>query len=171
MPLLQIVTVTLVAVAMAMSLAHALELPGKMRLEKHTYYAIQSIYYPGFTIGGAIGEVGGVVSTAILLLMTPVGGADFWLTATALGGLIGMQAIYWVFTHPVNRFWVEGETMHRLGSRFFSFGSAGSGQSAEGSPEWTQLRNRWEYSHVARAALGFIGFVALVVAIGDHARP
>jgi hypothetical protein len=68
--LLQIVTVILVAVAMALALAHALELPGKMRLDNKTYYAVQEIYYPGFTIDGGIGEAGGTVATIVLLLLT-----------------------------------------------------------------------------------------------------
>jgi hypothetical protein len=45
---LTVVTVFLVAVAMSLALAHALELPGKMRLDRKTYHAVQSIYYPGF---------------------------------------------------------------------------------------------------------------------------
>ena len=57
---LQVVTVISVSVAMALALAHALELPGKLRLTKEAYYAMQSIYYPGFTIGG-IGEAGGLL--------------------------------------------------------------------------------------------------------------
>jgi hypothetical protein len=100
---LQVLTVVLVAVAMALALAHALELPGKMRLDKETYYAMQSIYYPGFTIGGGIGEAGGTISTIVLLFLTPSGSADFWLTLVTLLGLIGMQAVYWLFTHPVNK--------------------------------------------------------------------
>jgi len=39
--ILQVVTVLLVAAAMALTLAHALELPGKMRLTKDVYYAMQ----------------------------------------------------------------------------------------------------------------------------------
>ncbi|MGH6841047.1 MAG: DUF1772 domain-containing protein, partial [Methylocella sp.] len=50
---LHVLTVMLVAIAMALALAHALELPGKLRLSKEQYLAIQRIYYPGFTIGGA----------------------------------------------------------------------------------------------------------------------
>jgi hypothetical protein len=49
---LQVLTIIVVASACALSLAHALELPGKMRLDKETSYAVQPIYYPGFTIGG-----------------------------------------------------------------------------------------------------------------------
>jgi hypothetical protein len=41
--ILQILTVFLVAVAMSLALAHALELPGKMRLDKQTYIAVQAI--------------------------------------------------------------------------------------------------------------------------------
>jgi len=106
---LQVLTVILVAVAMALALAHALELPGKMRLDKETYYAMQPIYYPGFTIGGGIGEAGGTISTIILLFLTPLGSTRFWLTLLALLGLVGMQAVYWLFTHPVNKFWVEAQ--------------------------------------------------------------
>jgi hypothetical protein len=60
---LQVLTVILVAVAFALSLAHALELPGKMRLDKETYYAVQPIYYPGFTIGGISEPVGIILTT------------------------------------------------------------------------------------------------------------
>jgi hypothetical protein len=96
---LQITTVFLVAIAMALAVAHALELPGKLRLDKKAYYAVQSIYYPGFTIGG-IGEAAGTIAAIILLFLTPRASVDFWLTAVAVIGLIGMQGVYWIVTHP-----------------------------------------------------------------------
>jgi hypothetical protein len=37
---------------MGLALAHALEFTSKLRLNKDTYLAIQTIYDPGFTIGG-----------------------------------------------------------------------------------------------------------------------
>src|SRR5262245_36483363 len=113
---LQIVTVISVAVAFALSLAHALELPGKMRLDKRTYYAVHSIYYPGFTIGG-ISEPVGIILTVVVLLFMPLGGTDFWLTVTALLGLLMQQAVYWLVTHPVNQFWVQDQNLNRLGAR------------------------------------------------------
>jgi hypothetical protein len=70
MLVLQVVTVFLVAIAMALSLAHALEYPGKMRLSKEAYFATQTIYYPGFTIGG-LGEGLGIVATLVLTLVIP----------------------------------------------------------------------------------------------------
>jgi hypothetical protein len=54
---------------------------------------MQPIYYPGFTTGGGIGEAGGMISTIILLFLTPLGSGDFWLTLVALLGLIGMQGV------------------------------------------------------------------------------
>jgi len=162
----QVLTVMLVAVAMALALAHALELPGKMRLDRETYYAIQPIYYPGFTIGGGIGEAGGTLATLILLCLTPLGSAAFWLTLVALLGLLGMQAVYWLWTHPVNQFWVAGVHLNRFSSGFFSFGAQMSQREhATHPPDWTELRDRWEYSHVARAGCALLSLVALVVAI------
>jgi hypothetical protein len=79
---LQVLTVVLVA--MALALAPALELPGKVRPDKETYYGMRSIYYPGFAIGGGIGEAGGTISTIVLVFLTPSGRADFWLTLVAL---------------------------------------------------------------------------------------
>ena len=157
---IQILTVLFVAVAMALSLAHALELPGKLRLSKEAYYAMQPIYYPGFTIGG-FAEPVGIILTLVLLFLTRFGNADFWLTLAAFIGLIGMQAVYWLVTHPVNKFWLQDETLSRVGSGFFSF-AATTEQS--GPLTWTALRDRWEYSHVARAALAFVSLIALVIA-------
>lgn len=166
--ILEILTVILVAVAMAMALAHALELPGKMRLEKEVYYAMQPIYYPGFTVGGAIGEFGGMISTLVLLVVTPFESKDFWLTFAALLGLVGMQAVYWLLTHPVNQFWVKGENLDSLSSSFFSFGANTSKpESKNDTIDWKQLRNRWEYSHVARAVLGLCSLIVLVIAVSN----
>jgi hypothetical protein len=160
---LQVVTTILIMVALALALAHALELPGKMRLNKDAYFAVQPIYYPGFTIGGGIGEAGGTILTILLLIFTPLGSGSFWLTVVALLGLIGMQAAYWVLTHPVNRVWLKGEKLSGFSSGFFSFGTKQQKEPRE--PAWTELRDRWEYSHVVRAGFAFVSFVAILIAL------
>ena len=164
----QILTLLAVAVTMALALAHALELPGKMRLSKEAYYAVQPIYYPffyypGFTFAG-FAEPFGILLTILLLFVTPLGTVDFWLILAALAGLIAVQAVYWLFTHPVNKFWLQDEKLSRAGSGFFSF-AADASQSRPVS--WTELRDRWEYSHVARAVLAFASFSALAIAISS----
>jgi len=54
---LQILTAILIAVALALALM-PLSFLGKCGSQRN--FAMQSIYYPGFTIGGGIGEFGGL---------------------------------------------------------------------------------------------------------------
>jgi len=162
--LLQAITLVLVAVSMALSLAHALELPGKMRLSKDLYFAVQRIYYPGFTIGG-VSEPASLISSLLLLYLTPRETAAFWLTLGALLGIVGMQMVYWIVVHPVNKIWMQGEALSSAGSTFFLGLSRNRTQTGAHAPVWTELRNRWEYGHVARAALVVMSFIALVVVI------
>lgn len=116
----RVLTVILVAVAMGFALAHALELPGTMRL------------------------------TLIVLL-----------------GFIGMQAVYWTVTHPVNKVWLRDQALQGLGADFFAAdpGQRSGSQPETLPPDWTAQRDRWEYSHVARAVLGLVSLVAIVVAV------
>lgn len=162
---LHILTVLVVAVAMALALAHALELPGKLRLDQKTYAAVQPIYYPGFTFGGVSEPVGLLLALTLLLLSSP-GSGEFWLSLVATVGLSGMQGVYWLVTHPVNSFWLEGESLDRFSSDFFSFGLVRNRSERSSRPlEWTALRNRWEFSHVTRAVLGLLSLTALVIAL------
>jgi hypothetical protein len=158
---LQVITILLVAVLVAATLAHVLELPGKMRLPKAAYLAVQQIYYPGFTIAGLVGEFGGMLATLLLTIVTPAG-PRFWLTLCALVALVCVHAIYWLLTHPVNRFWVDDFELKGFGKQFFHFDPAG--RSRAQPPDWTALRDRWEYSHVMRAALAFVSLALLATA-------
>jgi hypothetical protein len=120
--IVQILSIMLVAVALAPALAHALEFPGKSRLSKEAYMMVQPIYYPGFTVAGGVGEVGGLVSVIILLLLTPRETLAFWLTLVAVLGLLGMQAVFWLFTQPVNKFWLQSTTLGGVWRCFFCGG-------------------------------------------------
>jgi len=161
--LLQVLAVLVVAIAMALALAHALELPGKMRLSKDDYLAIQPIYYPGFTIGGAAEPVG-LILLLLLLVFTPFGIAAFWLTLCAFLALAAMHALYWVAVHPVNNFWLQDFHLQGAGASFFLFDPLRR-SAASGTPDWTELRNQWEYAHVIRAGLGLLSLVLLATAI------
>ncbi|SRR5712691_158882 len=77
---LQVTAVLMVALAMSMALAHALELPGKLRRDEQSYVAVQTIYYPGFTIGG-IGEPLAAIGILILCcfpVITALRFGGFW---------------------------------------------------------------------------------------------
>lgn len=155
---LQILCIVLVAVAMSLSLAHALEWPGKMRLGKDAYMATQAIYYPGFTIGGAA-EPLGIIALLALTLFVPAG-AVFWLTLGALVALAVSHLTYWALTHPVNNFWLKDRKLAAAGSGFFSFAARGIDTS-----DWKALRDRWELSHLLRAVFAGASFVLLVMAV------
>jgi hypothetical protein len=166
--IVQLLTIVMSAIALAPALAHAFEFPGKQRLDRSAYMTVQTIYYPGFTLLG-ISEPGAIIAVIILLALTPVGTTEFGWTLVALLGLLGMQAVYWAFVHPVNRYWLQGAGVATgtAGRGFFGLEPA---HGASGETHWKNLRDRWEYSHIARAALAFVSFFALVLsALRGHA--
>jgi hypothetical protein len=136
----------------------ALELPGKLRLTKEQYLAVQTIYYPGFTIGG-VAELASIIAAAALLLLTPVGTSQFRLIAGALAALVAVQAIFWMQTQPVNKYWLQSTQLSSAASRFFEAGSALS------AADWVEMRDRWERSHVMRAVASTIALLLLTTAI------
>jgi hypothetical protein len=156
--ILSILALVLVAITMGLALAHALEFPGKLRLDEVSYRAVQAIYYPGFTIGGLIGEFGALLLLPVLLYLTPFGSQRFWWIAAAFACLALGHAIYWLVTHPTNSVWLKDTDISGLGATFFS---AFAGTDAD----WRHLRNVWEFSHVARAVLAMAGLVSMAVAL------
>ena len=154
-----VLTIVLVSVGMALSLAHALELPGKLRLGREAYLAVQPIYYPGFTYGGLVGEFGSLLALALLLFLLPFAGPKFWWVAAALLLFLASHLTYWLVTHPVNGFWLKDTQLGAMSGGFFSL------FSATGETDWRKLRDIWEYSHVARACLGMASFIAVTIAL------
>jgi hypothetical protein len=167
---LQIVCVFLAAVAMSMALAHALELPGKLRLSRESYAVVQTIYYPGFTIGAGL-EMLAVAAALALAIATPDELAGFGWTLGGAAALAVMHAVYWIATHPVNRFWLEGQDLKGLGAGFFAFDplKRRAAGPRDGDDAWRRARDRWEFSHVLRAALAAAAHVALTVAVALRA--
>jgi hypothetical protein len=155
---LQGLAVMLVALEWAMATAHALELPGKLRLDRDAYFAAQGIYYPGFTIAGGIAGPGGILALLILLFVTPTARSGTWLLVLALLGMIAVQAVYWIRIHGVNKYWMKGRPIGAAGEGFFKAGPTEETPAAS----WTELRDRWEKAHAARAALATVSLVSLV---------
>ncbi|QJP16632.1 DUF1772 domain-containing protein [Starkeya sp. ORNL1] len=158
----EILTVLIVACAMAPALAHVLELPGKMRLDEPRYRTVQTIYHPGFTIAGAA-EPAGIIATFLLVLATPLGSTRFWLILLALAALTFMQLIFWLVTQPVNRHWLRETQLSGSAKRFFGTESHDAAGAAE--PHWKELRSRWERSHLMRAAAAMLALIVLTTAV------
>jgi hypothetical protein len=160
-PSIQVLTLAVVAVALSAALAHALEMPGKMRLTKDEYFVVQSIYYPGFTIAGAA-EPLAIILLLILVVLTPDDQGTWFLEAALLAS-VAMHTVYWLVTHPLNRVWLDRTERSEAGLRFFSVG-ARRGEDKATVEGWMRLRDRWEYSHVVRAILAAVSFIALALA-------
>jgi hypothetical protein len=159
---LQLIALFLVAITMTCSLGHALELPGKLRLPKETYLAVQPIYYPGFTLVGGFAEVGAVVTLIALLFVTPQDSAAFALSLSAFVALVLLEAIFWIFIQPVNKVWLKDQNPGAAGNALFRRDSR-----ASSSADWTTLRNRWEYSHLVRGVLATAALMLLATAIAS----
>lgn len=161
----EVANVFFAAVAMSTALAHALEYPGKLRLDERTYRTVQTIYYPGFTIAG-IAEPAAAIATLILLLTRANRSAAFWWTATAFIALAAMHGIFWFVTQPTNRFWLRNQPISKAGETFFNLEQANRRPAtASPQPNWRGLRKKWEYSHIVRSALAVIALLSLVIAI------
>ena len=78
---------------MALALAHALEYPGKRRLDRDTYFKVQAIYYPGFTIGGAGEPLAPITVFAPLLSSATAGSTRISRAVLALLSLIALVAL------------------------------------------------------------------------------
>lgn len=158
---LQTTALVVFALALGFALAHAAELPGKLRLDRRTYLAVQPMYHPGFTVGG-FSEPLSIFVLAWLWWRWPEADAARIGISAALAGAVAMQAVYWLAIHPINRFWLKDQTLPRASARFF-----GSAEAAadDADRDWKRLRNRWEYAHLARAAIALPAFAALAWAI------
>jgi hypothetical protein len=151
---------------MALALAHALEYPGKMRLDRTTYVAMQPIYYPAFAIGGGIGEGLGTALTFILLLQTPNDSMQYNWIAAAFSSLLVMQLVFWTVTYPVRNFWMEGKALGPAARRFFGLSPTTQLIALKQRESlWTVFQRRWEISHMVRAFFGFISVVTISVGV------
>jgi hypothetical protein len=157
---IEVAALLLLAVAMAVSLSHALEFAGRRRLDRATYLALQSACYPGFTLG-ALAEALAVFAVLAFLLATPPGDPAFlWVTA-AMAGLFGMNVCYWLMTRTAPRLWLSPRAhAGALGAL-----DAGGPWGRRPGPDWRRLRDRWEYSHAARALLALLSLGSLTAAI------
>lgn len=155
---LKLTTLFLVVATLVTSAAHTLEAPGKLRLSREHYLAVQHICYPGFTIAGAA-EPLAILALFALLLFAPGETRQFWLIAGALGASTATHLLYWLLTAPVNKVWLADEAMATGAKGFFA------AAADAGSADWRVLRDRWERSHIYRSVTALLSFLALALAL------
>jgi Domain of unknown function (DUF1772) len=143
------ITLILSALVMGMALCHALELPAKMQYSASQYIAIQNSLYVAFgppNIGALIEFAAPLAAIALAILVRKRHPAlQLTLMACALM-LLAFPIIFFAFTEPVNRV-IRGATPESI------------------PVNWEQLRNQWEYSHLARFWCHLAAFSALVLSV------
>ncbi|WP_245513612.1 MULTISPECIES: DUF1772 domain-containing protein [unclassified Mesorhizobium] len=139
---------------------------GQIATRQARVFCRPTIYYLGFTIGGGVAEIGGIVATFALML-TSGSPVQFWLTAGALVALLLMQLVFWLMTQPINKHWLQEVELAAPAKRFFAT-EGSDGAALPPTEEWTTLRNRWELSHVVRAALAMLSLILLTTAIATQ---
>ncbi len=139
--LARFLAIVLTALALAPGLAHVLELPHKIALDREDYLVVQGIYR-GWSLLGIV-LVGALAANVVVFLQSRRrGGAAEWaLTAALL--LIASLAIFFVWTYPVNQITANWTVA---------------------PPDWQALRARWEYSHAANALVTFLALCAAAAA-------
>jgi hypothetical protein len=130
------------ALTLAPAAAHVMELPTKINLPKAEYLVAQQLYR-GWALVGVV-VMAAFVSTLVLSISQRAEPRSFVAALVACLSIVGTQAVFWLVTFPVNR---------------------ATSNWAIAPESWVQLRKRWEYSHASSAALNFVAFVAVVLAV------
>jgi hypothetical protein len=147
LPAGQFAAIMATGVTMTACVAHAMELPAKMRYEPSLYVRLHRTLYSNFGRIAGPAEALAVVSTAVLAswcrFKRP---RAFPLTAAAAGCLAATHAIFWSVVNPVNVEMIKWP-LDAI------------------PPDWTTARDRWEYGHAVRAALVTSAFTALLASV------
>jgi hypothetical protein len=143
------ITIILSALVTGMALCHALELPAKMQYPASLYITVQNSLYVAFgppNIGAFIEMTAPLAAIGLVILVRkrrPV--LQLTLIAVAFM-LLAFPVIFFAFTEPVNTI-IRSATPESIPAN------------------WQQLRNQWEYSHLARFFCHLAAFSALVLSV------
>lgn len=144
---LRFASIMMTSVSLSAALAHAMELPFKMRYEPELYVRLHRTLYWNFGRVGGTAEILALVGTAGLAAWTlKKRRSAFPLTAVAAGCLSAAHAAFWVLVEPANKAMVS-----------WPLDEIPSG--------WSGWRDQWEYTHAVRAALVTGALGALVASV------
>jgi hypothetical protein len=129
------------AIDLAPALAHVMALPNKIGLAREQYFIVQAIY-AGWAII-AIVLVFQLIGTIAAMIIYRHDRRVFAWTLISLLGLLGAQAVFWIYTYPAN---------------------AATNNWTQIPDNWETLRRDWEYSHTAGAGLQLLAMISLIIA-------
>jgi hypothetical protein len=140
------VNLLLVALTLGMTFCHALEYPGKAKLDGPEWLTVQHNIYVAFGVVGAIIEVTAILTTWIVFAQIRSWKAARVLTLFAAIAATAALGVWFAWVDPVN--------------------TALNAWTPETLPDnWASFRDRWEAGQAVSAALFLLAFSALVVAV------
>lgn len=144
---LRFIAILSTALTMGMSFAHTLERPARMKYDgKLWWHLSRTLYRPWFGRGGYVEGVA-LCSTPGLAYLVRERQPAFSLTlGTVVCLLLANPIVFFKYVQPANTATLES-TPEELPSN------------------WADLRNRWEYGHVARFILHLIGLCTLLASV------
>jgi hypothetical protein len=132
-------SIILVAISMAATWAHLLEMPAKLRLSRSDYFMVQQIYRGWAWLGVFI--VAALASTSSLAVLTRADRMMAAATAAATACIGLALVVFFSYTFPANQATVNWTSI----------------------PEnWSMLRRQWEYAHAVEALLYLFALLFLV---------
>jgi hypothetical protein len=129
-------------------MAHVLEMRSKLALSRTDYRTVQQIYR-GWSLAGVV-VVGALIATALLAYDMRGDAARFTLALSAFACIAGTQAVFWIWTFPVNKATSNWTVL---------------------PDDWESLRRRWERSHAASAALNLAALLCLAALLAREVAP
>ncbi len=143
--LLWLATLLLAGLGLALGGAHVLELPVKMQYEASLYMQVTSTLYRYFGLVG--GPVQVLALLASVVLTWQVRNRVAFRSTLAGAICLGLSLVLWfVLVQDVNANWAQAL-------------NAGPAKAVQA---YAELRNRWEYGHVAAFCAWIAGFTLLL---------
>jgi uncharacterized membrane protein len=118
--------------------AHFFEFANKMSMPPSEYMTVQKIY-AGWSLFGVV-IFAALLLTLLHAFLARNDRTPFLLSVAALLCLVATQAVFWIFTYPMN-----------VASNNWTVTPA----------DFEAARRQWEYSHAVNAGLTFAAFIAL----------
>ena len=143
------ITLILSSLVTGMALCHALELPAKMQYSASQYITVQNSLYVAFgppNVGAFI-EIAAPLAAISLAILVRKRHPAFQLTLIAIAFmLLAFPVIFFAFTEPANVI-IRNATPEKIPTN------------------WLEVRNQWEYSHLARFFCHLAALSVLVLSV------
>ncbi len=142
----RLIAITLMALSMGLAFSHALELRPKMDYDAALYLTLHRTLYVFYGKIGGYMEVGAVAATLVLAYLVRNRRPAYWPTVIGAALMALAHAVFWIWVAPTNTLMASWPV--------------------NAPPtDWVQVRNQWEYAHLARFFLQLAALVALELSI------